>query len=370
MKILYLDCQSGISGDMFVGAMLDVGLDFLFLQRELSKLKLKGYSLRRRKVIRDSIKGTKFDVLIKNKKRGHRSLKDILNLIDKSALSGDVKELSKNIFLNIGRAEAKAHNTRLDKVHFHEVGYIDSIIDIVGAAIALRKLGIDKVYGSPINSGINAPATLYLLEGLKVNFLHTPHEMVTPTGAAIYKTLVKDIKSQPAIDVSRVGFGAGDSNIDGSPNILRVVMGEKKDSAYGTDKVTVIETNIDDMKPVMYEYVIEKLFEAGALDVFITSTYSKKTRIGILLTVLTKEALMMKMADIIFKETTTIGLRYYQADRFMLKRSIEKVKIKGHTVNVKVSKLDNSRYKFTPEYEDCKKIAKKAGLPLIKVYEN
>lgn len=369
MRVLYLDCASGISGDMFIGAMLDAGLDFSFLEKELSKLKLKGYRVRKRTVRRNSIRGTKFDVLIHNAEKGHRSLKAITAIIDKSRLDPDVKGLSKKIFFNIAKAESRAHNTSFEKVHFHEVGDLDSIIDIVGAAIAVKKMGIDKVYGSSLNLGRNGPATLNLLEGVKATFSGIPYELVTPTGAGIFKTLVEESNLPSPMTVSRTGFGAGSNEIEGLPNLLRAVIGQTDDSMYDEDKVMVIQANIDDMKPVMYDYVMERLFDAGALDVFLTHTYGKKSRLGALLTVLAREPLLRKLANIIFEETTTIGLRYYETRRLVLKRRTKKVKTKYGTINFKISRINDSSYRLSPEYEDCKRVARKARLPLQRIYE-
>lgn len=368
MRVLYLDCASGISGDMFVGAMLDAGLNFSFLQKELSKLKLKGYRIKKKTVLRHSIKGTKFDVLVDEKKR-HRTLKEILAIINKSRLSEEVKKLSRDIFLNIGKAESRAHNTSLDKVHFHQIGDLDSIIDIVGAAIAIKELQIDRTYGSSLNLGKAAPATLNLAKGSRISLSGTPHELTTPTGAAIFKTLVKKTETPPAMDVVEVGYGAGTNNIEQFPNLLRIIIGEMDELPYDEDEVTVIETNIDDLKPMMYDYLIERLFKAGALDVFTTPAYMKKTRMGVLLTTLARCSDLKKMADIIFKETTTIGLRYFRAKRFVLKRETKKLKTKYGPINFKMSKIGDSDYRFNPEYEDCKKLAKELKLPLQKVYK-
>jgi len=369
MKVLYLDCSSGISGDMFIGAMLDAGLDFSVLQKELSKLRLKGYRLKKATTLRHSRRGTKFDVLIEEKRHDQRSLKSILSLIEKSGLNHGARELSKKIFLNIAKAESRAHNVRLEKVHFHQIGQVDSIIDIVGSAIAIRQMGIDRVYGSRLNLGKSEPATLNLLQGCEVDFSGIPYELVTPTGASIYRTLVEAGEMVPALKVERVGFGAGTARIDEIPNLLKVIVGEAKGVVYDEDSVITIETNIDDMKPVMYDYITERLFEAGALDVFITPTYTKKTRIGTLLTVLSKKVKFRQLVDIIFEETTTIGLRYYEAQRFILRRKNKKVKTGYGTINFKVSRLNNGGHRLSPEYNDCKRIARKNNIPLQRVYE-
>lgn len=369
MKVLYLDCSSGISGDMFIGAMLDAGFDFSVLQKELSKLRLKGYKLKKATTLRHSKRGTKFDVLMEGKQHDQRSLKSILSLIEKSGLNHGARELSKKIFLNIARAESHAHNVRLEKVHFHQIGQIDSIIDIVGSAIAIRQMGIDKVYASSLNLGNSEPATLNLLQGCEVNFSGIPYELVTPTGAGIYRTLVEAGEMVPAIKVERVGFGAGTARIAEIPNLLKVILGETRGAPYDEDSVITIETNIDDMKPVMYDYVIEKLFASGALDVFITPTHTKKTRMGILLTVLTKKIKFKQLVDIIFEETTTIGLRYYEARRFILRRKNKRVRTGYGTVNFKVSRLNNGGRRLSPEYDDCKRLARKNNIPLQRVYE-
>ena len=220
MKVLYLDCSSGISGDMFVGAMLDAGLNLSFLKKELSKLNIGGYKISKRSVMRNSIKGMKFDVLIDDKKHVHRPLKEILTVIEKSKLDKDVKELSKSIFLNIAKAEAKVHNVKdVKKVHFRELGHLDSIIDIVSASIAVKALNIGKVYGSYLNSGKTMPAASNLLEGYKVAFARIPYELITPTGAGIFTTLVDKNETPPPMEVLKTGYGAGTYEIKEIPNL-------------------------------------------------------------------------------------------------------------------------------------------------------
>lgn len=370
MRVLYLDCPSGISGDMFIGALLDAGLNLSFLQQALSKLGLDGYKICKKIVVRHSIRGTKFDVLIDKRKNG-RSLKEILSIIAKSKLDSEVKELSKKIFLNIANAESKIHNCDIDKVHFHEIGDLDSIIDIVGAAIAVKKLAIDKVYGSPLNLGKTAPATLSLLQGYKINFSPIPYELVTPTGAAIFRTLVEKVEPPP-MDIASIGYGAGDNEIDETPNFLRVIIGDATESLVDkdVDKIIIIEANIDDTRPIMYDYIMQRLLDAGALDVFITPVYTKKTRVAILLTVLTKNSRFNEIVNIIFEETTTIGLRYYEANRFLLKRKIKRMKTKHGMINFKVSKINKDKLRISPEYEDCKRLARKRGVPLQKLYND
>ena len=224
------------------------------------------------------------------------------------------------------------------------------------------------MYASTLNVGHSAPATSYLLKGLKVNFTGSPYELVTPTGAGIYKTLVRGVTPPGTVTVSDTGFGAGSNDIKESPNLLKVVLAESKALSYGQDRITVIQTNIDDMKPSSYDYVMQRLFDAGALDVFLTHTYSKKSRMGALLTVLAPDIIKSKMARIIFKETTTIGLRFFEMDRFVLKRKNMKVQTKYGAINFKMSRIDDCACKVSPEYEDCKRIATKVGVPLRKVY--
>ena len=381
MRIAYFDCFGGISGDMTIAAFLDAGLSPKVLLRELTKLNIKGFKIKITKTIQSGISGTGFDCRIKNDLHS-RSVHDIIGMIKRSALSGRVKSISTAIFGNIGDAEAKVHG--LDKkkdVRLHELGSIDSIVDIVGTGIAIDTLGIDEVYSSVVTLGrtsvktmhgqlpIPAPATMELLRGVPLILTDAAAEMVTPTGAGILKTLVKNFGRPPALKVEHIGYGAGSRDPkDGLPNMLRVIIGEA-DTAIKRDSVYVIETNIDDMTPQSFEYLFERLFKAGALDVYVTNIQMKKSRPAFKLTVLTELSDLDRAADVIFAETTTIGLRFYSSERLKLVREIIDVRTSHGRIPVKLSKGPGGIVTASPEYDECVKIARKSGIPLKSIYD-
>ena len=382
MRIAYFDCFSGISGDMTIAAFLDAGLSMARLTRELAKLKLKGYKLRKSKVMRGAIAGTKFDCITEGHGgHSHRSLKDILRIIDKSSLNGRVKSTAKRIFENIGAAEAKVHGVKSkDSVYLHELGELDSIIDIVGAAIAVDELGIDEIRSSSIRMGrtfvstmhgtipIPGPAALELLKGVPVDIVEIRSELVTPTGAGIIKTLSSGFGAMPRMKVSAIGYGAGSRDLKEIPNMLRLVIGETS-PLFKSDVVTVVEANIDDMNPQYFEYAFERLFAEGALDVFITPIQMKKSRPAFKLTALCVPADKEKIAAIILDETTTIGVRFHDAGRSVLARETRKVKTEYGQISVKFSRGPGGIRKSYPEYEDCLRVAKIRHVPLRSVCE-
>lgn len=383
MRIAYFDCFSGIAGDMVLGAMLDAGLSLDVLSRELGKLNLKGYELKKRKVMRGGITGTKFDIILKasSGSHSHRSVGQILKLIDESSLSPRVKTVSKEIFGHIGAAEAGIHGIADKKnVQLHELGDIDSIIDIVGSAIAFEKMDIEAVYSSSINFGrsvvntkhgilpVPSPASLELLKGVPSRITDIDAELVTPTGAGILKTLSKGFGDMPQMKIDRIGYGAGSKEFTEMPNMLRVMIGDKK-SAFKEDSIFIIETNIDDMNPQNFEYLFDKLFAEGALDVYTESIQMKKTRPAFKLTVLTDLSKIEKLCSIIFSETTSIGLRYYEAKRFKLQREIIKVNTRYGGIKVKLSRGPDSIFTVSPEYDDCARIARSKRVPLKRVYD-
>lgn len=382
MRIAYFDCFSGISGDMTIGAFLDAGLKLKTLSKELAKLKLTGYELSARRVKRGGITGTKFDVALKaGARHGHRSLSEILRLIDSSTLSRRVKEDASAIFTVIGRAEAKIHGVKESRyVRFHEVGDIDSIVDIVGAAIAREELGIEKIYASPLPLGrtfvdvhhgklpVPAPATLEILKGVPSAVTGTEAELVTPTGAGIVKALALSFGAPPAMKIERIGYGAGSRELEGMPNMLRLVTG-KAGPAREDGRIVVIETNIDDMPPNHFEYVFERLFKEGALDAFVTNIQMKKSRPAFKLTVLAKPGHLEAVRKTIFEETTAIGMRYYEVERFTLDRKSVPVKTKYGTVKIKLSGCGNDILTASPEYEDCVRIARSRKIPLKAVHD-
>ncbi len=379
MKTLYLDCYSGIAGDMLLGALIDAGLDIKLLKKELDKLNLKGYKITAKKILKKGISATKFVVEITQKQHHERNIQDIFSIIDKSSLSEQIKQTSKKIFSKIADAESKIHNIPREKVHFHEIGAIDSIIDIVGTAIALNILGIEKIHCSeiPLGNGfvefshgkwpIPAPATAEILKGIPVYKTNIEHELVTPTGAAIISTLSEKFGEMPNMKISSIGYGAGSAEFE-IPNTLRIFIGESDEKSEHIS-VNIIETNIDDMNPQFYDYVMEKLFAEGALDVFLQNIQMKKNRPGILLKVISPAEKTESLANIILKETTAIGVRISQAKRICLDREIVKVKTKFGEVRVKIAKSDGKIVNAHPEYDDCVKIAREKNVPLKKVYE-
>lgn len=375
--IAYFDCCSGISGDMVLGALIDCGLDIKALRRELAKLPVKDYSISASKDERHHIVGTNFSVRFKESQH-HRAFKEIKTLISRSRLSPRVKGLSISIFETLAKAEAKVHGCKADDVHFHEVGAVDSIIDIVGTAIAIEYLGIEKVYASslPLGSGwvnashgkmpVPAPATLEILKDVPIAKSIVASELTTPTGAAIIKTLAEDFGSMPHMRIEKTGYGIGDKNFKEIPNILRVVIG-KGDAC--SERLFVLETNIDDMNPQIYDYLMSRLFKKGALDVFLIPIQMKKGRPAILLKALCNENKKDMLMNIIFEETTTIGIRSYEVDRRCLERNIKEVSTPYGKVKVKVSEKGGRLINIQPEYEDCKKIAEKENIPLKEVID-
>ena len=360
-KILYLDCPSGISGDMFLGSLIDCGLNIKRLASQLRKMKIGDYKLKARKVSRAGISGVKFDVIYK-KHHGHahtddKTFKGIVKEIRSSGLSARVKETSVAVFTNLAKAESKAHGVPVEKVHFHEVGDIDSVVDIVGACIALEEMGIDEVYSSRLAVADPAPATAYLLRGIDISIAGVPFELATPTGAALLKTFSRSQTGIPAMKVLTAGYGAGSREIPGSPNLLKSIIGEQSADG-GADIVTVLETNIDDMNPQVYEYLIDRLFEAGALDVYIMPAIMKKSRPACVLTVIAGPSTAEALSGIVFEETPTFGIRRYNAERRRLERKIVEVKTKYGNIKVKADFRKNGISICSPEYEDCKKIAR------------
>lgn len=375
MKALYFDCSAGISGDMIVAALLDLGDNKKYLVNELRKLKLNNFKIYIHHVKKFNRKTVKFDVITEPEHK-HRNINDIFLIINESALSNSVKTLSKKIFAELGTAEAIVHETTIEKIHFHEVGAIDSIIDIISASILLDKLGIDNVYCSRISDGygkikiqhgivdIPVPAVRQLLQNFSFKIIKINKEMTTPTGAAILKTICKGFFAEIPFMAKKTGFGAGTRDLP-FPNVLQISIGEM-DSII-KDKL-LIETNIDDMSPEMFPYIIEKLMQNGALDAFITPCYMKKMRVGFLLSVTCDAQTKDELIRIIFRETTTFGVRLSNLERIELEREIAKVKTKYGEVRIKNGYYDGKLINSKPEFEDCKKLATKYKIPLKTIY--
>jgi uncharacterized protein (TIGR00299 family) protein len=379
-KTAYFDCFSGISGDMIIGALLDAGADFNTLRTELAKLGLSNYDLATRKVSKQNIAATRFDV-IDTGQTAYRHLKDLVSIVADSDLAPDIQKRAKNIFLKIATAEAKIHNQPLEKVHFHEIGAVDTIIDVVGALVCLKLLNIEKIFCSKLNVGsgfvefshgrypVPAPATAEILKGVPIYATDIRAELVTPTGAAIISEITTTFGDMPDMIAESIGYGAGGRELP-QPNVLRVFVGEQDaTSGLGHDGISVIETNIDDMNPQLYEAVIDKLFQQGALDVYLTNIMMKKSRPGIKLTVLANIGEESKLSQVIFRETSSIGVRIRQERRIKLQREIKTVETRFGKVNFKITKLGDQTVNSTPEYEDCKRIAAENRIPLKQVYQ-
>jgi uncharacterized protein (TIGR00299 family) protein len=379
-RIAYFDCFSGVSGDMILGALIDAGLDLHQLEFELRKLNIPGYTLNAEKTTRKGLSGTRF-LVHAEEDQTERHLKDIEEILDHSALDDDIKVSGKAIFRELANVEAKIHNSAPEKVHFHEIGGLDSIIDIIGSLLGLKLLGIETVYASriPVGTGfvecdhgtlpLPAPASLELLKGIPIYASSMEKEIVTPTGIAILKNVAKSFGVIPEMRIQRIGYGAGSREMK-IPNLLRVWIGDsEKNQEYEEDEVILIETNIDDMNPEYFGYTSEKLFERGALDVFMTPIFMKKNRPGTLLSVLISPDTLDEMLSTIFAETTSLGIRIHRLEREKLPREIITVDTPFGCVRVKVSRVGHEIKNISPEYEDCKEIAAKQGIPLRKVYE-
>jgi uncharacterized protein (TIGR00299 family) protein len=383
IKMCYFDCFAGASGDMILGALIDLGLDVKYLKQELKKLNLPGYTIKTSKVMRSSLSGTLFTVKVNKHQHHHRTLKDILNLINQSDLETAVKEKASSMFRRLGEIEASIHQKPLQDISFHEVGAVDSIIDIVGITIALHWLKIDEYSSSPINVGsgtvechhgtlpVPAPATVELLKDIPIYSSGIDCELVTPTGALIISSYVKNFGVLPAMSIEKVGYGAGQKEFPHFPNLLRIFLGkkEKNIAEFEEDEIIIIEANIDDMNPENFGYCQERLFKVGALDVFFTPIIMKKSRPATKITVIVPVELRDTMFEILFQESTTLGLRYYSARRKKLIRENVQVKTPFGEVEIKVARLGKKIMNAAPEYESCYRIAKEKGIPLKEVQQ-
>ncbi|MGB2630496.1 MAG: nickel pincer cofactor biosynthesis protein LarC [Candidatus Omnitrophota bacterium] len=379
MKVAFFDCFSGISGDMVLGALVDLGIELGFLESELASLGLEGYKIRHDKAVRRGISGSKVKVE-DTARRTERSYKDIVGLIEESRLSSGVKTTSLKIFKNLAIVEGKIHGMDHEEVSFHEIGGTDSIIDIVGTAVSLEKLGIERVYSSKVHVGrgfvecghgklpVPAPATLELLEGIPVYSTGIEGELVTPTGAAILKSVSRGFGNMPEMKIGRVGYGAGDKDYN-IPNLLRVVIGEASISGYDADRVFLVETNIDDMNPEFFGHIFSLLEKEGCLDVFMTPVYMKKNRPATLLSVLAGPEKLDDILSVIFSETTSIGVRIREVERRKLSRQKISVMTEFGEIEVKVGRMDGEIKNIAPEYESCRKIALEKRVPLKDVYD-
>lgn len=379
MKIAYFDCFSGASGDMILGALIDAGLSLRQLKEELKKLEIPTISLKTKRVLRGGLFGTQVIVEGKGEKKTHRTLKELRRIIDQSGLKPSIKEKTKNILERIASVEARIHRKPKEEVHFHEIGGLDSLVDIVGAIWGVEQLQIQKVYVSPVNVGsgfvrcehgilpVPAPATLALMEGKPVYSSGVERELLTPTGAALLTFLGSEFGSMPRMRVEKVGYGAGKDDLP-HPNLLRLMIGTLEGLSKD-ERVMIIETNIDDMNPQFYEYLMEKLLAMGALEVFLTPLIMKKNRPATLLTVLSSAERRSSIIDFLMKETTTLGVRWREEARSCAEREIISLETKYGPVRFKLAKWKEDRVNLSPEYEDCKRLALTQKVPLKEIYE-
>lgn len=381
MKVAYFDCPSGASGDMILGALVDAGVALDALRAELARLPLGGYRLTAREVLQGGFRATKVDVEVAAGGHGEPwNLPAILDLLERSQLPGPVKADAGRIFRRLGEAEARAHGSTVDQVHFHEVGAVDAIVDVTGAVAGLRLLGVEAVHVSalPLGGGmtdgphgkipIPGPGTAELLRGFPVHDNGVRAELVTPTGAAILTTLAASAGSLPRMTVERVGCGAGTMELP-IPNLLRCFVGEASPPADGLETVVQLETTIDDMSPQLYEPLMERLLEAGALDVFLTPVIMKRSRPGVVLTALAEPPRVADLSLILFEESTTIGVRWTEYRRARLPREVVTLPTVYGPVPVKVSRLGGRIVTVTPEFAEVTRIAREKGLPVREVLE-
>jgi len=401
MRIAYLDCFSGISGDMFLGALVGAGVPAEMLKKTVMALNV-GARLEISRVSRCGISATKVDVFVhgekdlprevhlKKKRKVHnshaprRSLSEIRQIIQQASISASAKDTAIRIFEALGAAEAKVHNCSIDEIHFHEVGAVDAMVDIVCAAVGAEALGVDEIVASPLNVGggtikcahgilpVPAPATVELLKGAPVYSSGVQAELVTPTGAAIVKTLASRFAPFPAMRIERSGYGAGTREFPELPNVLRLTVGEAQAGiapGISQETITVLEANLDDLSPQIFGYVIEQLFEHGALDAFGIPVQMKKNRPGTLLAVLCRPEDASKLTQMIFRETTTLGIRQRQQQRQILERRWEGVHTPWGPVRVKIARMNGAVTSCTPEYDDCRRIAVEHAVPLKSVIQ-
>jgi len=380
MKIAYFDCFSGISGDMILGALIHLGVPPALIEEKIGGLPLPGFHLETKTAGRMNIHGRQVRVIVEDKDKTARRYSDIEKLIRESELKEKVKQLSLKVFARLAEIEASIHNCPKEEVHFHELGGADAIVDIVGAALAMDQLEIEKTFASEIPLGkgftrcqhgtlpVPAPATLALLHGVPVYGTGIPHELVTPTGAAIITCVAENFGPMPRMRISQIGYGAGSRELEEVPNMLRVVIGEAA-PAYETDCVTVVETNIDDMNAEIFGFVMDRLFDDGALDVAWLPISMKKNRPGTMIHVICEEKNRSRIIERILSETTATGVRYYKAERCKLPRKRKTAVTSFGNVNVKEILGPEGAMSIVPEYEDCKRIALEKNIPLKAVYQ-
>ena len=381
MRIVYFDCPSGAAGDMIMAALVDAGAPLDALRAELAKLRLEGWRLVAREVTKGAFRATKVDVEVDRRAHHeHRSLADILRILDASALAPAIREKAARIFTRLADAEARAHGTTREAVHFHDVGAVDAIVDVTGGVVALHLLGAEAVHVSalPLGGGladgphgkipVPGPGTAELLRGFPVVDTGVRAELVTPTGAAILTTLAASAGRMPAMTVLAVGYGAGTMDLPGTPNVLRCFVGETAE-AGGDETVLQVETTIDDMSPQLYEPLVERLFEAGALDVFLTSVVMKRGRPGVVVTALAPHDRLDAVSRALFEESPTIGVRWSEWRRTRLEREMVTLPTAYGAIPFKVSRLGGRVVTVTPEFVEVLRIAREKSLPVREVLD-
>ena len=386
MKTLYFDCFAGASGDMILGALIAAGVEPEAFKQQLSLLGVSGYTIDFETVDRSGISATYARVQTPHE-HAHRHLSDILKIIYSSRLSDSIKDRAAKIFARLAEAEARVHNEPVEQVHFHEVGAVDAIIDVVGAAIGFELLGIERFVASPLHVGsgtvdmdhgrypVPPPAVAELLKGVPFYSTDIIGELVTPTGAAIITTVCAGYGPIPQLSLERAGYGAGTREYKKFPNALRVLIGEEeasltaKSRQSADERLWMIETNMDDISPQILGHVMDRAFELGALDCYFTSVQMKKNRPGVLLSVLCREEQRAPLSELLFSETTTLGVRAYEVERRALERRIVTVETQYGPIDVKVAQLNGHIIKEMPEYEQCRQAARKANVPLRIVEE-
>ena len=379
MKIAYFDCFSGASGDMILGALIDAGLSPRLMREELKKLRLSSVHLKATKVLKGGLSATQVIVEGKNEKKSHRNLREMLSIIDRSTLEPEVKEKSREIFRRIASAEGEIHRRPMEEIHFHEIGGLDSVVDIVGVVWGIRQMGIDRIYVSRVNVGtgfvrcehgvlpVPSPAALSLMKGMPIYSSGVEKELLTPTGAVLLSTLGSEFGNLPPMKVERVGYGAGRSDLP-HPNLLRLMIGTLE-ATSGTERVMVVETNIDDMNPQFYDYVMEKLLTLEVMDVFLTPVLMKKNRLATLLTVICSVEKLPSVTHFLLRETTTLGVRWHEEERACADREIITLQTKHGAIHFKLARWEGRLVNLSPEYDDCKRLALEKGIPLKDIFE-
>jgi pyridinium-3,5-bisthiocarboxylic acid mononucleotide nickel chelatase len=380
MKTLYFDCFAGASGDMILGAMVAAGVDTSVLTDQLALLGASNYEIRFETVNRSGISATYARIRVETE-HAHRHLGDIIQIIDNSRLSDTVKKRAAAIFSRLAEAEARVHNEPVEKIHFHEVGALDAIIDVVGAAVCFELLGIERFACSALHVGsgtvemahgrfpVPPPAVVELLKGAPVYSTDIKGELVTPTGAAIISTVCTEFGSIPKMKLETTGYGAGTREYVKFPNVLRVLIGEDETTTTVNERLWMVETNVDDLSPQIFGHVMERALETGALDCYFTPIQMKKSRPGVLLSILCRDADRDALSQMIFAETTTLGVRSYEVERRALERETVRVETQYGPIDVKVARMNGRVVNRMPEYEQCREAARAANIPLMVVEE-